>query len=558
MYPYQKILKNYIQSIIKLRTDLIRIELVNGDQIYSVYIPPSNSPYHDQQSVPTLGTIFIEADKDERSVFAMGDLNARFSELNDLMKNDKYEKNPDEGKNENAKDIINNIFNTSTCTPINHLIKGGNHFGGGITFIRGKKQSQLDWPLCNKNGLTKVESFEVIEQYPNISDHKPIRISITVDMNPSMTKLLKSTQELNNRIQNQSDTPRITADNCDITIMTRLLPIYLEEILTPTIADFTTNEIASKLQKGIHRCGKIAKIQSTKYNEVNEDAGIIEYTEANNFPSIHQIYSELTQNEIEKWNKIQNCNDKRLIWKTINVKGEIKADVESDVNAAEIAEFFKEKFSDIHYKEAFFDEMQTGITDPTQDCEISEKEVTDAIKDMNEGSKTSDGISPSVIHGIITIILPILLMLYNTIFVGGIGSYPIIWICMMHATPKNGILQLPSYIRGISIMSSFAKIYDKILMERLYRGLQIPMQQSAYQKGNGCNLHVAYIRILKEIARRTKVKVFIIFTDFQAAFDLVSRRTLFKKLINLGISTILLNALMAIYSSVQAVVEHNG
>ena len=65
------------------------------------------------------------------------------------------------------------------------------------------------------------------------------------------------------------------------------------------------------------------------------------------------------------------------------------------------------------------------------------------------------------------------------------------------------------------------------------------------------------IRLLKALAVKMKQKLFIVFTDFEAAFDLVSRRLLFQKLIRLGLSSMMLTALIAIYSCSKSVVEHN-
>ena len=94
--------------------------------------------------------------------------------------------------------------------------------------------------------------------------------------------------------------------------------------------------------------------------------------------------------------------------------------------------------------------------------------------------------------------------------------------------------------------------------KRLYKFLKIPFPQTAYQTGKGCNLHVMTMRLLKVLAVKTKQKLFIIFTDFEAAFDLVSRRLLFQKLVKLGVSATMLSALVSIYVVSQSVVEHNG
>ena len=149
-------------------------------------------------------------------------------------------------------------------------------------------------------------------------------------------------------------------------------------------------------------------------------------------------------------------------------------------------------------------------------------------------------------------------MLFNLMFKGGIAAYPARWISFINALPKKGRLQLPKFVRFITVMGIFEKLYQIIISNRLYKFLKIPGPQSAYQTKKGCNLHVMCIRLMKALARKTKVKLFIIFTDFEAAFDLVSRRLLFQKLIKLGVSTVMINALIAIYFCSKSVVEHNS
>ena len=144
------------------------------------------------------------------------------------------------------------------------------------------------------------------------------------------------------------------------------------------------------------------------------------------------------------------------------------------------------------------------------------------------------------------------------IFKGGTKAYPSSWLSFVNALPKKGRLLPPKFVRFITVMGIFEKIYQTIMSNRLYAFLKIPSQQTAYQKEKGCNLHVMTIRLMKTLAGKINEKLFIIFTDFEAAFDLVSRRLLFKKLIQLGISTIMLNALIASYVSSKSVIEHNN
>ena len=151
-----------------------------------------------------------------------------------------------------------------------------------------------------------------------------------------------------------------------------------------------------------------------------------------------------------------------------------------------------------------------------------------------------------------------LLVMFNLIFKGGATAYPSNWLCFVNGIAKKGRPEPPKFVRFISIMGLFEKLYQMILNNRLYSFMKIPPQQSAYQKGKGCNLHVMSIRLLKLLTTKTKQKLFIVFTDFEAAFDLVSRKLLFEKLVKLGVSSVMLGALIAIYVTSESVIEHRG
>ena len=101
----------------------------------------------------------------------------------------------------------------------------------------------------------------------------------------------------------------------------------------------------------------------------------------------------------------------------------------------------------------------------------------------------------------------------------------------MKCLPKKGKLNIPN-LSGIGLKDLVAKIYDAILKRRLEKWHHIPKQQTAYQKGKGCYMHVFYLRCLISIRKLNK-SLFMGITDFEAAFDLISHRTLFQKLINL-------------------------
>ena len=71
-------------------------------------------------------------------------------------------------------------------------------------------------------------------------------------------------------------------------------------------------------------------------------------------------------------------------------------------------------------------------------------------------------------------------------------------------------------------------------------------------------MHVFFVRCLIAIVKKKGRALYIGITDFTAAFDTINRRKLFIKLVNLGISGYMLNALKDMYTDTMAYVSFEG
>ena len=129
--------------------------------------------------------------------------------------------------------------------------------------------------------------------------------------------------------------------------------------------------------------------------------------------------------------------------------------------------------------------------------------------------------------------------------------YPSLWNAMMKCLPKKGKLDIDNF-RAIGMKPLLSKIYD------FMSWFKIPVEQTAYQKGKGCFMHVFFVRTMIAVAVKKKRMFFIGITDFAAAFDSISRRILFKKLVYLGIGSFMLNALKEMYKNAFVYIEMNG
>lgn len=102
--------------------------------------------------------------------------------------------------------------------------------------------------------------------------------------------------------------------------------------------------------------------------------------------------------------------------------------------------------------------------------------------------------------------------------------------------------------RGISIINSVAKLYDMVLCSRLKQWFKPFREQAGAQEKRGCIEHVVALRLLCDMAKRNRFKLYVAFVDFSKAYDFVPRVTLFRVLRRLGCGAVMLSVLVAMYN----------
>ncbi len=73
------------------------------------------------------------------------------------------------------------------------------------------------------------------------------------------------------------------------------------------------------------------------------------------------------------------------------------------------------------------------------------------------------------------------------------------------------------------MINSVSELLDMVLCSRLGMWFTPCREQAGAQKGRGCTEHIVTLRILSDVARRKKKKLFVTFIDFSKAYDLVPR-----------------------------------
>ncbi len=108
----------------------------------------------------------------------------------------------------------------------------------------------------------------------------------------------------------------------------------------------------------------------------------------------------------------------------------------------------------------------------------------------------------------------------------------------------------PDNFRGISLLSVCAKVYGKLLLDRLQPILEPGLSESqcGFRKGRGCPDLQFSLRRLTEIAHAHRAPLWVAFVDFRKAFDCVNRTALWAILEARGVPQKLIALLRDLYS----------
>jgi hypothetical protein len=139
-----------------------------------------------------------------------------------------------------------------------------------------------------------------------------------------------------------------------------------------------------------------------------------------------------------------------------------------------------------------------------------------------------------------------ILCLFNFIFQS--ARMPIAWtISKLIVLFKKGSRSNCGNFRGIAITDILYRLFDKILAARLTLWYKPCYEQAGAQKGRNCLEHIMTLRLLIDYAKKSRLKLYILFIDFEKAYDKVVRTKLIEELKSLGCGGVMLNAIIAIY-----------
>jgi hypothetical protein len=185
-------------------------------------------------------------------------------------------------------------------------------------------------------------------------------------------------------------------------------------------------------------------------------------------------------------------------------------------------------------------------TDP-----ITVNELREALIDVPRFKATGTDDIPSAAYD--SNIAPHLVVIMNNILDG--GDVPPEWLqSEIVPIPKKGDLKLATNYRGISLMQTAAKLFDRIILLRIRDQLSTCLlnAQNGFRPARGTVEHILALRNIIDLCRTRKKSVTLIFVDFAKAFDSVSRPAIARILEFYGIPSSIIKSIMALYHGTSA------
>ena len=122
--------------------------------------------------------------------------------------------------------------------------------------------------------------------------------------------------------------------------------------------------------------------------------------------------------------------------------------------------------------------------------------------------------------------------------------------------PKKGDLSLVTNYRGISLMSIAAKLYNKMLLNRIVPYVEplLRKNQNGFRRGRSTLSQILCLRRLIEESHASNRDLALVFVDFSKAFDSVDRAKMFEILSLYGIPEEIISAIKVLYTDTSSTI----
>lgn len=125
---------------------------------------------------------------------------------------------------------------------------------------------------------------------------------------------------------------------------------------------------------------------------------------------------------------------------------------------------------------------------------------------------------------------------------------------------KKGDPAEPSNYRGISLLSTITKIYNKLLLDRIYDKVNEKLAQSqrGFRRNSSTIQAINTLRRILEGHYKKDIPIVLTFVDFSKAFDSINREAMWKILAYYGIPDKIIKAIKTMYNNSYSRISYNG
>ena len=122
--------------------------------------------------------------------------------------------------------------------------------------------------------------------------------------------------------------------------------------------------------------------------------------------------------------------------------------------------------------------------------------------------------------------------------------------------PKKGDLSLVTNYRGISLMAIAAKLYNKMILNRLVPFVEplLRKNQNGFRRGRSTLSQILCLRRIIEESKLSNRDLALVFVDFSKAFDSVDRSKMFEILSLYGIPNKIISAIKVLYTDTSSTI----
>lgn len=205
--------------------------------------------------------------------------------------------------------------------------------------------------------------------------------------------------------------------------------------------------------------------------------------------------------------------------------------------------------------------IQPADKDLPIDCSPPTKdEIRRAIMQLKTGKSAGpDGIPAEVLKANVPVTVETLYPLFQSIWKE--EDIPLDWKeGYLVKLPKKGDLSQCSNYRGITLLSTPGKVFNRILLNRMKDAVDALLrdEQAGFRAGRSCVDQITTLRIIIEQSLEWNSSLYITFVDYMKAFDSVDRPTLWNLMRHYGIPQKITNIIKNSYEGMTCRVVHGG